>query len=122
MSPITVAKTVMDKFPELKEFSAAQLRIVREVIRETVTISKADTMSPSETDRLFKRLVPDSGKPSAALRAYRSRVGLTQRALSKKCGIPQPHISAMENESRPIGLSTAKKLALALGIDYRKLL
>lgn len=64
---------------------------------------------------------PESGQPSAVLRAYRQRAELTQRELAKKSGLPQPHIAAMETAKRPIGLIAAKKLALALGIDYRKL-
>jgi DNA-binding XRE family transcriptional regulator len=54
--------------------------------------------------------------------AYRLREELTQSALGKKADIPQPHIAAMESGKRPIGLIAAKKLALALGIDYKKLL
>jgi hypothetical protein len=37
-----------------------------------------------------------------------------------KTGIPIPHLSGMENDKRPIGKATAKKLALALGTDYHR--
>ena len=80
------------------------------------------TLSPKETEKEFRKLVPDSGQPSAALRAYRKRAELTQRELAKKSGVPQPHIAAMESGQRTIGLMAAKKLALALSVDYRKLI
>lgn len=63
------------------------------------------------------------GKESqVALRAYRTREGLTQKQLSALTGIPQHHISEMENCKRSIGKERAKKLAEALHCDYRQLL
>ena len=57
-----------------------------------------------------------------ALRAYRTREDLTQKQLSELTGIPQHHISEMENNKRSIGKERAKKLAEALHCDYRQLL
>lgn len=57
-----------------------------------------------------------------ALRAYRNREGLTQKQLTELTGIPQHHISEMENGKRSIGKERAKKLAAALHCDYRQLL
>jgi len=57
-----------------------------------------------------------------ALRAYRNREGLTQKRLSELTGIPQHHISEMENGKRSIGKERARKLAEALHCDYRQLL
>ncbi len=57
-----------------------------------------------------------------ALRAYRTREGLTQDQLAKLAGIPRRHISDMENGRRPIGKENARKLAKALNADYRVLL
>ncbi|MBI2355515.1 MAG: helix-turn-helix transcriptional regulator [Deltaproteobacteria bacterium] len=57
-----------------------------------------------------------------ALRAYRTREGLTQKQLAESTGIPQHHISEMENGKRSIGKERAKKLADALHCDYRQLL
>jgi DNA-binding XRE family transcriptional regulator len=57
-----------------------------------------------------------------ALRAYRNREGLTQKKLAGLTGIPQHHISEMENGKRCIGKERAKKLAEALHCDYRRLL
>jgi DNA-binding XRE family transcriptional regulator len=57
-----------------------------------------------------------------ALRAYRTREDLTQRELAEKVGIPQRHISEMENGKRPIGKEIAKRFSEVLGVDYRVLL
>ncbi|HBI15590.1 MAG TPA: XRE family transcriptional regulator [Desulfobulbaceae bacterium] len=57
-----------------------------------------------------------------ALRAYRNREGLTQKQLAALTGIPQRHISEMENGKRCIGKERAKKLAAALHCDYRRLI
>jgi hypothetical protein len=55
-----------------------------------------------------------------ALRAYRHREGLTQVQLSALTGIPQHHLSEMENGKRGIGKIRARVLAKALGVsDYR---
>ncbi|NVN99120.1 MAG: helix-turn-helix transcriptional regulator [Geobacteraceae bacterium] len=63
------------------------------------------------------------GKESQiALRAYRTREGLTQQQLATLTGIPQHHISEMENGKRSIGKERARKLAEALHCDYRQLL
>ena len=55
-----------------------------------------------------------------ALRAYRTREGLTQKQLAELTGIPQHHLSEMENGKRGIGKERAHKLAAALHVsDYR---
>jgi DNA-binding XRE family transcriptional regulator len=57
-----------------------------------------------------------------ALRAYRTRENLTQKQLAALTGIPQHHISEMENGKRPIGKERARKLAEALHVtDWRML-
>jgi transcriptional regulator with XRE-family HTH domain len=54
------------------------------------------------------------------LRAYRSRENLTQKQLAELTGIPQHHISEMENGKRGIGKERARKFAEALRVpDYR---
>lgn len=58
-----------------------------------------------------------------ALRAYRTREGFTQKQLAELSGIPQRHISEMENGKRGIGKERARKIAKALLVsDYRLLL
>ncbi|OIP31587.1 MAG: transcriptional regulator [Deltaproteobacteria bacterium CG12_big_fil_rev_8_21_14_0_65_43_10] len=54
-----------------------------------------------------------------ALAGARYREGLTQIALSRLSGIPQRHISEMENGKRSIGKEMAKRLGKALNISYK---
>ncbi len=57
--------------------------------------------------------------PASVLRGARNKAEITQTQLSTLTGIPQRHISEMEQDKRPIGKESAKKLAAALNTDYR---
>ncbi len=57
-----------------------------------------------------------------ALIGARLREGLTQTQLAGRTGIPQRHISEMENGKRPIGKEMAKRLEKALNIGYKTFL
>lgn len=61
-------------------------------------------------------------EPGNYLAGARHREGLTQRQLAELCGIPQRHISEMENGKRTIGKENARKLAAVLNADYRAFL
>lgn len=61
----------------------------------------------------------DEDLPGVCLAGARTREGLSQRRLSELTGIPQRHISEMENGKRGIGKTRAKVLAPALNTDYR---
>jgi hypothetical protein len=63
--------------------------------------------------------VAPADEPGVSLRGARGKEGLTQAQLAAMSGIPQRHISEMENNKRPIGKETAKRLAIALNVDYR---
>lgn len=63
-----------------------------------------------------------ANRPGFALRGFRTREDLTQKPLAELTGIPQHHISEMENGKRTIGKERAKKLAAALNCDCRRLL
>jgi len=56
------------------------------------------------------------------LAGYRHREGLSQMQLAEATGIPQRHISEMENGKRIIGVVRAKRLAEALQCDHRRFL
>ncbi|MDP3478153.1 MAG: helix-turn-helix domain-containing protein [Desulfoprunum sp.] len=57
-----------------------------------------------------------------AIRAYRYRENLTQRQVAELTGIPQRHISEMENGKRVIGKEMAKRLSKVLKADYKMFL
>jgi DNA-binding XRE family transcriptional regulator len=54
-----------------------------------------------------------------ALAGARYREGLTQMKLAELVGIPQRHISEMENGKRPIGKEMAKRFGKVLNISYK---
>jgi transcriptional regulator with XRE-family HTH domain len=54
-----------------------------------------------------------------ALSGIRRREELTQKQLSERTGIPQRHISEMENGKRPIGKKNARILGKALNTNYK---
>lgn len=70
----------------------------------------------------WRELFPEWGEdrlPGVCLAGARHKEGLTQRELAAKTGIPQRHISEMENGKRTIGREMAKRLAKALAINYK---
>lgn len=50
------------------------------------------------------------------LLAWRRARGLTQKALAREAGLPQPNLCAMECDRQDPTLSTLRRLAAALGI------
>ncbi len=61
----------------------------------------------------------DKDLPGVCLRALRAKENLTQKQLAEMIGIPQRHISEMENGKRPIGREMAKRLGKALNVGYK---
>lgn len=57
--------------------------------------------------------------PGVCLKAARERENLTQKQLSERVGVPQRHISEMENGKRPIGKKNAKLFSRALNVGYK---
>ncbi len=54
-----------------------------------------------------------------ALKSARAAKGLSQRALSKRTGVPQSHISKIESGRTDIRLSSLTELARALDLDLK---
>jgi ribosome-binding protein aMBF1 (putative translation factor) len=61
----------------------------------------------------------DEEMPGSCLRGARYKEAITQQRLADMIGIPQRHISMMENGKRPIGKEMAKRLGKALNIGYK---
>ena len=64
----------------------------------------------------------DSKTSNERLKHIRLKQGLTQVKLATLSGITQPNVASYESGSRTMGLNAAKKLALALQIDYKDLI
>ncbi len=82
----------------------------------------AQSVEPLKASSCSSEYVEDefADNPTGAiLQGIRYREGLTQIDLSQKTGLPQRHISEMENGKRTIGKATARKLAKAMKVDYR---
>lgn len=76
--------------------------------------------SPCEEDEPVPvEVVSPNRTPGTILRGFRCREDLTQAELSRLAGIPRHHISEMENNKRPIGKQTARKLAEVFQTDAR---
>jgi len=56
------------------------------------------------------------------LKGSRYHEELTQKRLAEITGIPQRHISEMENGKRAVGKERARKLATPLHADHRMFL
>jgi hypothetical protein len=61
----------------------------------------------------------DEELPGAALRGARFKEDMTQKQLSDATGLPQRHISMMENNKRPIGKKNAQKFSKILKVSYK---
>lgn len=125
MTASALLKKVMDVYPEaFEDLSKPRLKLIKEAILYAGKVSLSDDVLTEDEHK--KLLASITGKtslaPSDRLKAYRLRSDLNQTELSKKCAIPQSNIAAMESGKRPIGITSAKKIARALKCDYRELL
>ena len=111
----------LTKRPHTDDMVTLRLRVRR---RNAARIKEYARIVEFEEDRTYSvaEVFPEylGREQQVALRAYRSRENLTQKELSLMTGIPQHHISEMENGKRTIGKERARKLAQALNVsDYR---
>ncbi len=88
-----------------------------------------ERIEPSQNDEagitledFFSKHFPGQTEAAVYLRGLRSRENLSQTRLAELTGIPQRHISEMENGKRSIGKERAKLLAKVLHSDYRAFL
>ncbi|OGQ95121.1 MAG: transcriptional regulator [Deltaproteobacteria bacterium RIFOXYD12_FULL_57_12] len=106
-----------------EEMVTISLRVHR---RNAPRIKKYAKVVEAEGERTYTvaEVFPEyiGKEQQVAIRGLRYRENLTQRQLAELTGIPQRHISEMENGKRVIGKELAKVLAKALRTDYRMLL
>ena len=98
----------------------AVVRALRKMF-DSVQVSREDETVDITTTDWWKKMEATS-HAGDALWTYRDNAGLTLEQLAELSGIPRPHLSAMENGKRPIGVRIAKKLASALNVDHRMFL
>ena len=101
-----------------------ELRFIGPIVNMTSAIDALKPLGFVDTsDSIpWRELFPeykDEDLPGVCLRGGRYREGMTQKQLADMIGIPQRHISEMENGKRPIGKEMAKRLGKALNISYK---
>jgi len=93
------------------------LELTRKPHIQKKRIKKKKEMETIPWREAFKEY-DDKAIPGITLLGARGKEGITQTELSEKTGIPQGHISEMENGKRQIGKNIAKKLGNALNVGY----
>jgi DNA-binding XRE family transcriptional regulator len=78
-----------------------------------------ERMDQSRPWREYFPEITDQTLSGVCLRAARTRERFTQSKLAEMTGIPQRHISEMENGKRPIGKKSAQVIGKVLNADYR---
>lgn len=92
-------------------------RAIREIVaNEPVTATRLDTPPPLEGRR--KAWATHVGKE---IRRHREAAGLTQTQLAERSGLPQSHISRLENAEHSATRMTLEKLAAALEVGIGQL-
>ncbi len=115
--------SVATKKPHTDELVTVQLRVRRQNVQKIKDYAQAVESGTDQTYSISEVFPEYEKQNPVALRAYRTREGLTQKQLAALTDIPQRHLSEMENGKRGIGKERAHKLAAALNIsDYRVLL
>lgn len=101
-----------------------ELRFIGPIVNMAMAVETLKSLGFANTSDAvpWREAYPDSTNEQLAgkaLAGMRYREGLTQVQLAAKTGIPQRHISEMENGKRTIGKKNAKLFADALKTDYR---
>lgn len=100
---------------ELHTEQTAELRLIgpSDNKKKVIHVAEALGFFVKEDSRPWEELFEEP-TPGRCLRGARHKEGLTQRQLAEQTGIPQRHISEMENDKRSIGKYRARILAKAL--------
>jgi len=122
---IEVLMRVHAKTPHIDvQITGTGADVLVEMLKKTIKdlkVSTDDETIPVNSDPWFQQL-RNSRTSGEVLWCYRDNAGITLDELSQRSGIAKSHLSEMENNKRPIGLKTAKKLAEALGCDFHRFL
>lgn len=74
------------------------------------------------SDNIFADINKRYTKPGALLRGLRARERMTQIAMAQRIKVTQSDISQMENGTRKIGRTIAKRIEKLFGTNYRSFL
>ncbi len=71
----------------------------------------------SSADELHHRLRPWAKHVGVQIRELRTKADLTQAQLAERAGLPQSHVSRIENAQHTATNMTLEKIAKALGVE-----
>ena len=89
-----------------------------EAIRLMQELGYVDNSDSTPWREAFPKLEQEPSY-SITVRGARLKENMSQTELAERTGIPQSHISQMENGKLEIGKERAKRLGEVLNIDYR---
>ncbi|GAB3423043.1 MULTISPECIES: helix-turn-helix domain-containing protein [Giesbergeria] len=116
-------QTVTQVLPELRPLARNPAKTQRPTSRrraELLATPAGQEMARAARESLGTAL---QSHGLASLAALRLQCGLSQKALSEACGLPQPHLSRLENGKVPNpDAATLEALALGLGVSVDKVL
>lgn len=81
--------------------------------------SKAGSAKVFDTDGFTVETSKWLAYISSKIKDARKAAGLTQTQLAEKSGLPQPHISRLENGEHSPSRKTLERIANALGVDVQ---
>jgi len=108
-----------------KELNAEiDLKTIKKVIKVYEKLNNSNDDEMMSYDDILAYMDDLLGKTTVAdsIKAYRHRENMTQQELALRSGIKRQHISEIERGERNIGVTTAKKLAMALNCNYKSFL
>ncbi|QDV56400.1 helix-turn-helix domain-containing protein [Rosistilla oblonga] len=104
-------------FSEDAEDRASAARAMTEILEQAETATSKLEFVEAPGDELVKWIE----YVSKQIRTERKQAGLTQEELARKSGIPQSHISRLENGEHSPSFLTLEKLADAMKIPVSRL-
>lgn len=110
------------KEPRIEKIKVVRFLGPAEKVEKLTQVAKSLGLEDISDSVPWREAFPEFEEESAGsvvLRGARRKENLTQKEVSERTGIPQSHISEMENGKRSIGKERAKRLGKALNISYR---
>lgn len=89
-------------------------RAMEEILAQVPTTTKP--LFPVEEESLSRGLKPWAEHVGQRIRVLRTQGGITQSDLASRAGLPQSHISRLENAEHSATHLTLEKIANALGV------
>jgi len=108
--------------PTKKPLTDVELRFLGPVMKKAAAIKALRNLGFVNTESIpWHESFPEftENNSGTCLAGLRYREGFKQREVAERTGIPQRHISEMENGKRTIGKKNSKLLAKVFNVDYR---